>query len=280
MPSSTDHQPIDSRVHQAVLAGFVERGHAPGVDEIAADLGASREEVTASLRRLDANHGLMLHPPPSLEVWVAHPFSAMPTLFWVRGAERGWWGACIWCAMGIAALLGEPVTIHTTAGGEGEPLAIRVRIFRAATGQGDRMTGWKPVSPDSHVSPCSDVSPSGDAAGRIEEARLGGRAVDAAGLVAHFPIPAARAWDNVHRFCGSTLVFAAREDVGPWCARHGVPQGEILPLPQVLALGRAWYGGHLHPDWKKATTTQAAAIFSGVGLTGSHWALRSGVERY
>ena len=93
------------------------------------------------------------------------------------------------------------------------------------------------------------------------------------GLIAHFPIPVARAWDNVHRFCGSSLVFESEEQVDAWCERHAYARGAVEPLDRIRSLATAWYGGYLAPDWKKWTAMQAAELFASVGLEGETWAL-------
>ena len=102
------------------------------------------------------------------------------------------------------------------------------------------------------------------------------------GLVAHFPIPVRRAWDNVHRFCGSTLVFRNLEQVRAWCERHSFASGpgDVQPLEKIRELGRAWYGGHLAPDWKKWSLTDATRIFASIGLTGDTWSLPAGDGRF
>ncbi len=227
------HQPVDSSVHRALLVGLVERGRCPTLDELAAQLGVSTHETGASLRRLEANHGLVLHPG-TLEPWVVHPFSTTPTLFWVENGRRGWWAPCIWCALGIAVLVEGPVRISTRLAGEREPCEITHDQGR--------------------------ISPSG--------------------LLAHFPIPVARAWDNVHRHCSCTLVFDGRDQVRAWCERHGVPPGEILPVERVAELARVWYGAHLDPRWVKPTASQAAALLASVGLTGEHWRVPQSSERF
>jgi hypothetical protein len=233
MPAPDTHQPIDSLLHRALLVSTIDRGHPASAGELAAGLGVSPDEVGASLRRLESNHGVVLHPG-TLEPWVIHPFSMTPTLFWVENARRGWWGPCIWCAMGIATLVQGPVTIRTLLGGERDPVAITLNHGR----------------------------------------------VGPAGLVAHFPIAVARAWDNVHRHCASTLVFADRHEITPWCERHGVAMGEVVPLERVAALAEVWYGGHLSPQWTKATAQEAAAKFASVGLTGEHWRLPKHAGRF
>lgn len=109
---------------------------------------------------------------------------------------------------------------------------------------------------------------------------VGANSVEPSGLVAHFPVPVARAWDNVHRFCGSTLVFESAEEVDAWCARHAIPRGDIQPLEKVLELAHAWYGDHAAPDWKKWSASEAAAIFASLGLDAETWALATGDGRF
>ena len=99
-------------------------------------------------------------------------------------------------------------------------------------------------------------------------------------LVAHFPMPPRRAWDNVHHFCGMLLPFASEAQVDLWCARHRLPRGEVLSMPQLYALARRWYGGHLARDWVKHTPDEAAAIFEEIGLVGEFWDLDRGGARF
>lgn len=110
--------------------------------------------------------------------------------------------------------------------------------------------------------------------------RFDGARVESGSAVAHFPIPVARAWDNVHRHCAETLVFESEDTIDAWCDRHGVAKGEVVPLQQVADLAVAWYGGHLDPNWRKATPTEAAAVFDSVGLTSEHWLVPRGSERF
>jgi hypothetical protein len=92
-------------------------------------------------------------------------------------------------------------------------------------------------------------------------------------LVVHFALPPRDAWRNVVHWCATVLPFRRAEDVAPWCERHGLPRGAVVPWPQVLALGRAWYGRHLDEDWRKHTVAEAQAIFDEVGLRGELWRL-------
>src|SRR5262249_31700123 len=92
-------------------------------------------------------------------------------------------------------------------------------------------------------------------------------------LAVHFALPARDAWSNVVHWCATVLPFRAVADVAPWCTRHGLPYGDVVPLTTVLELARSWYGRHLDRDWRKWTLAEAQAIFDRVGLHGDIWKL-------
>jgi hypothetical protein len=115
-----------SRLHYELIRGLIERSACPANSELASQLGASTPQIEEFLRGLADIHGLVLHPHVC-EPWVVHPFSVTPTLNWVEGRGRGWWAPCIWCAFGVATLVGGDVRIHTRLGGEAEVLTIPTR---------------------------------------------------------------------------------------------------------------------------------------------------------
>jgi hypothetical protein len=92
-------------------------------------------------------------------------------------------------------------------------------------------------------------------------------------LLVHFPIPMARAWDNVVYTCSTMLLFRNTDDVRRWGRRHGLPVGDIQPLSKVWDLARRWYGGYLRPDWRKRSTEEARAIFRDLGFSHPVWNL-------
>jgi len=96
----------------------------------------------------------------------------------------------------------------------------------------------------------------------------------------HFALPPRDAWDNVVHWCASVQPFRAAADIDGWCERHRMPRGEAVPWSHVLALGRAWYGGHLSPTWRKWTAREAVMIFGSVGLRSAFWALPDSDERF
>jgi hypothetical protein len=120
-----DATDLDPGVRLAVYRAFIEDGRPPTPPQLAVTLGADVPEVESSLRRLADEHALVL-APGSPYVWMAPPFSAIPTPFDVAVADRRYFANCIWDALGIPACLHEDATIRTTCPDCAEPLALGV----------------------------------------------------------------------------------------------------------------------------------------------------------
>ena len=105
-------------------------------------------------------------------------------------------------------------------------------------------------------------------------------AVSPADYRVHFPIPMARAWDNVTYTCSMMLVFDTDAAVDAWCARHAIPRGDVQSLATVWAFAQAWYGRHLDPHWTKWTAEEARALFARFNLTHPIWALPPTADRF
>lgn len=123
---------IDRDVRYHVYRHFVTTGRAPSVDTLAERLEISNSGITDALLRLESAHALVL-APGSRNIWMAHPFSAVPTVYPVKTSGLSYWANCAWDALAIPTLLGvngdtvtqcpdcaEPLTI-TTRGGELAP---------------------------------------------------------------------------------------------------------------------------------------------------------------
>lgn len=121
----TDHVPLDGRIHQRLINGMIDAGRCPSNDDLARACGVAPAESQASLQRLACNHGLVLHPNDDT-VWLVHPFAASPSNFWVQKDGNGWWAPCMWCALGVAVLVGGTVNIHARIGGEAESIQMSV----------------------------------------------------------------------------------------------------------------------------------------------------------
>ena len=115
-------------VRAEIYATFAREGRAPSPAELAATLGLPTAAVTAALRELHDLHAIVLTAAGD-GVRMAHPFSAWPMGFVVRGGERLWWGGCAWDSFGIVAALGEELEILTVCPGCG----CELRYIASAT---------------------------------------------------------------------------------------------------------------------------------------------------
>lgn len=101
-------------VRAAVFQTFAEEGRAPSPGELATLVHADVGEVRGALEELHALHALVLAPAGDA-IRMAHPFSAAPMGFVLRGSgDRLWWGGCAWDSFGIVAAVGERLDIATT----------------------------------------------------------------------------------------------------------------------------------------------------------------------
>jgi hypothetical protein len=122
----TDDAATDDAVRLAIMRKFVDESRPPAPNELASMVGMPQAGVEASLRRLADAHVIVLAPGTPL-VWMANPFSALPTPFEVRSGNQRWWGNCIWDALGILATTGTDGEVRTSCPDCGEPLRLEVR---------------------------------------------------------------------------------------------------------------------------------------------------------
>ena len=126
---------VDSRVRLSVYQHFVRSGVAPTTREVGDELGASPSLIAESYERLATAHVLVLDPV-TRNLWMAMPFSAVPTAFRVRGTDGEWWANCAWDALGISAMLQSPVEISSSSSGCGDPPPIRTTGRALSAGAG------------------------------------------------------------------------------------------------------------------------------------------------
>jgi hypothetical protein len=113
---------FERRVRALVIHSLRDTSRVPPTAAIAASLGESEAAVTAALRVLAAEHRLALVPGTD-SVWMAHPFSAVPTDFLVTVGNRRWFANCEWDGLAILALLGDG-TLDTHSPATGEPIRL------------------------------------------------------------------------------------------------------------------------------------------------------------
>lgn len=127
-----DLGPFDWLVRAQVYAAFARTGEAPSVEDLAAITGSSPSRVKSSLVKLHHAHELAARDGGD-GVWMAHPFSAVPTDYPVETPGFECYANCAWDALGVPAVLGSDATIETTCPSSGEPIEVKV--------EGDAVSG-------------------------------------------------------------------------------------------------------------------------------------------
>ena len=128
-------QVVDADVRVAVYRLFEQMGRAPVPAELARDLGSSQAAVEDALRRLAADHLLVLAPGTPY-VWMANPLSALPTSYSVAARGRTWFANCIWDALGVIAMFGGDGVATTWCADCGDDLTVEVADDAVVAGSG------------------------------------------------------------------------------------------------------------------------------------------------
>jgi ribonuclease HI len=121
---------LERAVRVFVYRHLVDTARAPELADLSRALEVASDFVASALRRLADLHALVL-APASLNIWMAHPFSAVPTSYPVVANGRTYFANCAWDAAGILSILradGECAT--RCADGCGSELRMRVRAGR------------------------------------------------------------------------------------------------------------------------------------------------------
>ncbi len=101
-----------------------ETGAVPTRIELGAHLDATDPQIAGALRFLAEAHVLALDERG--EVWMAHPFSAVPTPYRVETPARAYRANCAWDAIAIPLLLGTSGLTRTACPRSGVPFELTV----------------------------------------------------------------------------------------------------------------------------------------------------------
>jgi hypothetical protein len=118
----------DVRLH--IYAQIVETSVAPSTADTAHALSRSSDAVEAAYRALAEQRYIVLQPN-STTIWMAMPFSNVPTTHNVIAAGRSYYANCAWDAFGVPALLHADARVFTTCadcGGTLEREVVNGRI--------------------------------------------------------------------------------------------------------------------------------------------------------
>jgi hypothetical protein len=116
---------LERQVRAAIYRSLLECGRAPSVTALSAQLELPEAGVVAALRALAEAHAVVLRPG-TVDIWMAHPFSAIQTDFVVRSGARSWFANCVWDGLSILALVGGG-TLDTHSPANDAPIQFEVR---------------------------------------------------------------------------------------------------------------------------------------------------------
>lgn len=110
-----------------VYEQLIEHGVMPSLTDIGRRFSATATDAREAIRAAGLRKTL-LPDPRTGEIWMAGPFSAVPTSYRVRAGRRMWWANCAWDMLGIAALVGEPVEIEAQCTDCGQPMPMHIDL--------------------------------------------------------------------------------------------------------------------------------------------------------
>lgn len=131
MATVTPSAVFDSAVRLEIFRALITTTRPPTVEDLARSLGSDSETIAAALERLNAGRAIVLQPD-TREIWMANPFSCVPTPFEVRSGGKKWFGNCIWDSFGILGLLGQDGEIRTRCPDCGDAMEVRSEEGRLA----------------------------------------------------------------------------------------------------------------------------------------------------
>lgn len=118
-------------VYQSALEGWI-----PSPADVARRFRLAPYEAAAAFARLARDHDALVLLPGSPYIWMAEPFSAVPTDYPVTSRGRRWFGNCIWDALAITSMIDEPSEIHAVCPASGTELRIAAEPQRLVSSEG------------------------------------------------------------------------------------------------------------------------------------------------
>lgn len=124
------------RIRLAVLERTIASGQVPTAGEVAKDLDIPQEMVEEAFWKLGEAHVFVPEVRDASRLRMANPFSAVPTQFKVSARGGGYYGNCVWDALGIVSLLGGEGSVETKCPDCDEALTMTVAGGKLAKAAG------------------------------------------------------------------------------------------------------------------------------------------------
>ncbi|MDG2282221.1 MAG: organomercurial lyase [Longimicrobiales bacterium] len=126
MSSAGQITDFDWAVRTNIYQFFGESGRAPALGAMAAALGGTEHQIRVSLQRLFEAHEIAPSPDGNA-IWMANPFSGVPTDYVVETPDMTCYANCAWDALGVPAILGTDGWTRSHCAESGEQLEFGVR---------------------------------------------------------------------------------------------------------------------------------------------------------
>lgn len=97
---------LERSIRAHIMRSLRDTSAPPSLDDLATAHDTTTDAVREALHSLAAQHRLALRPDTGA-IWMAHPFSAVPTDFVVTSGNRSWWANCVWDGFAILGLVGD-----------------------------------------------------------------------------------------------------------------------------------------------------------------------------
>jgi hypothetical protein len=118
---------FEADVRLAVYRHFIDVGRAPTPVELAAAFGVAPMQIAAALRHLQEIHDAVVMLPGGRYLWMAEPFSAVPTSYVATtGDGRSWFGNCVWDGLGILVVLASDGVVTSACPTTGSMIELRI----------------------------------------------------------------------------------------------------------------------------------------------------------
>lgn len=127
---------LDATLRAAVFEGFLGHGSAPSVEELMGRFRRPREEIEASLDRLDTARHLKL-VPGTHRVLMAFPFSAVATPYRVSVGARTYYANCAWDAIAFHPMLRTDIQVTSFCHHCGDPISFAIDKNQVVNSKGE-----------------------------------------------------------------------------------------------------------------------------------------------
>ena len=121
----TEDSDLQKRIRVFIYTNIADSGAPPTAERIASEMSLSVDAARQSLESLATTRQVILDPK-TRDIWMAGPFSGVPTRFRVNGKHTSWWANCAWDMLGIPAALSQSARVDAVCADCNETFRIDV----------------------------------------------------------------------------------------------------------------------------------------------------------